>query len=74
MVLLDVHQRLFITQDQEVIVRLQKKRSVPIIQKGYLNSGVKNLIGISFRMSHFCIPIPYDEKDIIFWCYFFFQC
>ena len=74
MVLLDVHQRLFITQGEEIILRLLKKQSVTIIQKGYLNSGVKNLIGIRFRMSHFCIPIPYDEKNIVFWCYFFFRC
>ena len=64
--LLDVHRRLFITQGQERILRLQKKQNVTIIQKGYLNSGIKNLIGVSFRMSHFYIPIPYDEKDIVF--------
>ena len=77
MVLLDVHQRLFSTQGQERILRLQKKHSVSIIQKRYLNlvsnsnlvsKGMKNLIGISFRTSQFCIPIPYDEKDIFFWC------
>ena len=20
--------------------------------------------------SYFCIPVPYDEKDIFYWCYF----
>ena len=66
MVLLDVHQRLFSTQGQERILRLQKKHSVSIIQKRYLNlvsnsnllsKGMKNLIGISFRTSQFQSPM-----------------